>query len=180
MAKKLIRRFLPEPGSIRRHKHLRIFGEALHDPNLWHLNRKSVPVAFAIGLFMAFVPMPFQMIPAAALAIAFRANIIISVVLVWISNPITIPPIFFFCYKVGTWIIGRKLNQVSFDLSWEWMRTELMTIWQPLLLGCFVVSTISAVIGYYGMQWFWRLHVVSEWEKRKNLRAKRKQAETNK
>ena len=67
MAKKLIRRFLPDAHKIRDHKHLRVFGTLLHDPNIWHLNRHSVAGAFAVGLFMAFVPMPLQMIPAAAL-----------------------------------------------------------------------------------------------------------------
>ena len=171
MAKKFIKRFLPEARKIRHHKHLSIFGEALHDPNLWHLNRRSVPKAFAIGLFMAFAPVPFQMIPAAACAILFRANMVISVVLVWISNPITLPPIFFFCYKLGTWMIGRQPNEVTFDLSWKWVTTELALIWQPFVLGCFTVSTILAIVGYYVTYWLWHLHVVSEWEKRKELRA---------
>ena len=74
MAKKLIRRYLPDPHKIRDHKHLRLFGTLLHDPNLWHLNRRSVSGAFAVGLFMAFVPMPFQMIPAAALAILLSTS----------------------------------------------------------------------------------------------------------
>ena len=78
MAKKLIRRYLPDAHKIRDHKHLRLFGTLLHDPNLWHLNRRSVAGAFAVGLFMAFVPMPFQMIPAAALAILLRVNLPIS------------------------------------------------------------------------------------------------------
>jgi len=180
VAKKLISRFLPEAGKIRHHRHLGIFGKALHDPNLWHLNRRSVSTAFAIGLFMAFTPIPFQMIPAAAFAILFRANIIISVTLVWISNPFTIAPIFFFSYKLGTWMIGRQPNDITFDLSWKWMTTELTLIWQPFLLGCFTVGTILAVIGYYGIHWLWHLHVVNEWEKRKELRARKKNTAKNK
>jgi len=56
----------------------------------------------AVGLFCAFVPLPIQMLLAAAAAIIFRVNLPISVGLVWITNPVTIPPMFYFCYKVGT------------------------------------------------------------------------------
>ena len=170
MPRKFIKRFLPDARTVREHKHLRMFGQALHNPNLWHLNRRSVSVAFAIGLFMAFMPMPFQMIPAAALAIILHANIIIAVALVWISNPLTMPPLFYFAYKVGTWIIGREINDVSFEFTWHWFSTELSQIWQPFLLGCLVVGTLSAIAGYYTIQGLWRLHVVSAWEKRRQRR----------
>lgn len=168
MPKKFIKRFLPDPHTIREHKHLRMFGSALHDPNLWHLNRRSVSVAFAIGLFMAFVPMPFQMIPAAALSIFLRANILIAIALVWISNPITIPPIFYFCYLVGTMILGAHVNQFAFEVSWQWFTSELSLVWQPFLLGCLVVAITSSFVGYWGMRGLWRWHVVKEWEKRKH------------
>ena len=39
---------MPDHKLIREHKHLRIFGSMLHDPNLFHLNRRSVAGAFAV------------------------------------------------------------------------------------------------------------------------------------
>lgn len=53
---------MPDPEKLRNHKHLRIFGSLLNKPNLWALNRRSAPGAFAIGLFVAWMPMPFQMV----------------------------------------------------------------------------------------------------------------------
>ena len=70
MAKHLIKRLIPDHEIVRGHKHLQIFGRLLHDPNLWHLNRRSAAGAFAVGLFMAFAPVPFQMLLAAGAAIA--------------------------------------------------------------------------------------------------------------
>lgn len=173
MAKKFIKRFMPDAHLIRNHKHLRMFGTALHNPNLWHLNRHSVTKAFAIGLFMAFMPMPFQMIPAAGLSILVHANLIIAVALVWVSNPVTMPPLFYFCYLVGTWFVGRGDNNFAFEASWQWLTTELSAVWQPFLLGCFVVASIVAIIGYFGVDWLWRLHVRKEWEQRRKDRAER-------
>ena len=161
---------MPDHRKIRENKTLQIFGTLLHDPNLFHLNRRSVSGAFAIGLFMAFVPMPFQMIPAAAAAIIFRANLIISAALVWISNPITIPPIFYFCYLVGTWILQTPENQFAFEPSMNWLMTELAHVWEPFLLGCFVVATTASVSGYAFIRLFWRWHVVAEWEERRQKR----------
>jgi len=170
MAKKYIRRYFPDPHKIREHKHLRIFGTLLHDPNLWHLNRRSASGAFAVGLFMAFVPMPFQMIPAAAAAILLRVNLPIAVALVWITNPITMPPIFYFCYTLGAWMLDTPLRVVEFQISWEWLNTELHRVWRPFLLGSFLVGSVSAAIGYFGIHGLWRWHVVRDWEKRKKVR----------
>lgn len=172
MAKKLFRRYLPDHHKIRDHKHLRLFGTLLHDPNLWHLNRRSASGAFAVGLFMAFVPMPFQMIPAAALAILFRVNLPIAVALVWITNPITMPPIFYFCYSLGAWLLDTPVHAVGYEFSWEWATTELIRIWKPFMLGSFLVAAVCSVVGYLGIRALWRWHVIRDWEKRKRERAK--------
>ena len=100
---------MPDHEKIRQHPQLnKLFGTLLHDPNLLHLNRRSISGAFFIGMFWAFMPMPFQMIPAAALAIYFRTNLPISIGLVWFTNPITIPPFFYFCYKEIGRASGRE------------------------------------------------------------------------
>lgn len=173
MAKKLIRRYLQNPHKIRDHKHLRLFGKLLHDPNLWHLNRRSVSGAAAIGLFMAFVPMPLQMIPAAALAIYFRINLPIAVALVWLTNPFTMAPVFYFCYQLGAWVLQTPVQPVTLELSLEWLTSEFQRVWQPFLLGSLIVSAVSAAAGYFGMRLLWRWHVIRDWEKRKKARLKR-------
>lgn len=171
MARKLIKRFMPDVHVVRKHKYLQIFGTLLYNPNLWHLNRYSVSRAFAIGLFMASMPIPFQMIPAALVAILIHANLPIAVALVWVSNPITMPPFFYFTYKVGTWILQTPPQLFEFELSWDWLVHELARDWQPFLLGSVVVGAILSLLGYLGMRIFWRWHVVREWEARKERRA---------
>jgi uncharacterized protein (DUF2062 family) len=166
--KEFIKRYLPDPHKIRNHKHLRFFGQLLHDPNLWHLNRRSVPGAFSVGLFSAFVP--FQMVLGAAGAIIWRVNLPISVGLVWLTNPVTMPPVFYFAYKLGTWILRTPINEaVTFELSLHWLMEELTVIWQPFLLGCFVLGVASAVLGNVIIRLLWRLRVV-HYLKRKRLR----------
>jgi uncharacterized protein (DUF2062 family) len=168
--KQLIKRYLPDPQKIREHKHLRLFGRLLHDPNLWHLNRRSVSGSFSVGLFITFIPVPFHMILATAAAIIWRVNLPLSVALVWINNPVTMPPFFYFAYKLGAKILGTSLNEkITFDLSFQWIIEQLAAIWQPFLLGCLVLGTASAVLGNVMVRLLWRLRVV-RYLKRKRLK----------
>jgi len=170
MPKKFLRKYLPDPHTIRDHKSLQLFGKLLHDPNLWHLNRRSVSLAFANGLFFMWVPLPLQMIYAAAMAIIIRANLPISVVLVWITNPVTMGPMLYFAYKLGAWILGVPPGQFHIELSVVWLKTEMLMIWKPFLLGLLIVSVGGAVLGYFGVQFMWRLHIINYIkQKRKKL-----------
>jgi len=170
MAKKLLKRFLPDHRVVREHKLLRGFGGFLHNPNLWHLNRRSVPKAFAIGLFMAFVPVPFQMWLSAGAAIIFEANLPISVALVWLTNPLTMPPMFYFAYVVGNWILDEPARAFAFELTWDWLINQMSDIWEPFLLGCFVLGIISAILGYILIKLFWVIQVRKDWQIRRQKR----------
>lgn len=177
MPRKLIKRYLPDHHKIREHKHLKkCFGTLLHDPNLWHLNRHSVSGAFFVGLLCAWVPVPFQMVIAAAIAIAARVNLPISVCLVWITNPVTMPAMFYFAYRVGIWILGTPAREFNFELSFEWLMVELGQIWQPFLLGCLVLGLASSLAAYLLTRLFWRFHIFQYIKKRRLRRKARKQS----
>lgn len=158
---------MPDPQTIKNHKSLRLFGKLLHAPNLWHMNRKSIAGAFAIGLFFAWWPVPFQMVLAAAAAIWLRMNLPISVVLVWITNPVTMPVMFYFAYVVGTWIIGVPETVFHFELTLDWLMNGLSVIWKPFLTGCLTLATISGLIGYGTIQILWRINISKRWALRR-------------
>ena len=175
MPKQLLKRFFPNPKTVQQHPSLQFLGPLLHEPNLWHLNRRSVSRAFLVGVFFAFMPMPFQMVAAAILGVMIHSNLPISIGLVWISNPITIPPIFYFTYKVGTVILDTPIREFEIELSLDWVLTELGAIWQPLLLGSLICAVIFSAISFIGIRLFWRFHVVSNWNKRKAKRLAQKE-----
>ncbi len=172
MPRRLIKKHLPDPEKIRQHRYIRIFGGLLHDPNLWHLNKRSVSGAVSVGLFCAFIPGPFQMLIAAALAIFFRVNLPISVVLVWITNPLTIPPMFYFAYRVGAWLMDMPPMEGDVEMTMAWFQELLQTRWQPLLLGSFVVGSVAALVGNLAARGLWRLLVVRSWRERQRRRAR--------
>ncbi len=178
MAKKLIRRIMPSHKVIREHRHLQFFGNLLHDPNLWHLNRRSAAGAFAVGVFMAFIPIPFQMVVAAAAAIILRVNLPLSVALVWISNPLTMPPMYYFTYRVGTWLMGiphQSEERIGFDFSLEWFTGSIGAIWQPLYLGSLITAALCAALAYTTVRLLWQMHLVQHYKNRKRLRQLREQ-----
>lgn len=171
MSKAFFKKYLPDPEKIKQHKNLQFLGERLHEPNLWHLNRRSVAKAFAIGLFCAWIPTPTQMAFAAITAFYLRANLPISVVLVWITNPITMPPLFYFAYRVGLWTMGQPSPAEGFEFSVDGLLSGLSDIWPPFLLGCFIIGVICSSIGYWGANYLWRQHIAKRWHRRQQRRA---------
>lgn len=170
MPRKFLKRYSPSPKSIRENRTLSCLGESIHQPNLWLMNRHSVSRAFAIGLFCAWLPMPLQTLVAAILAIFFRAHIPISVALVFVTNPITIPPMFYFAYKLGSWLLGLNPEPVDMNIGWEWFTTTMGQIWQPLLFGCLILGVISSVAGYFAIHIIWRKSIRRRWRERQEER----------
>ncbi len=166
MPRNFLKKFFAN-NKIRDEKSFSIFGEFIHDQNLWHMRRRSVAGACAIGLFCAFIPLPFQMLIAAGFAIIFRCNLPISVALVWITNPITMPPLFFLAYKVGTFLTETNLGSFEFELSFNWLFTELRERWRPFMMGCFFLGTSAGLFGFITARVLWRIRVITFWNKRK-------------
>jgi len=174
MAKKLIKKYLPHPKILTDNRLIRLLGPRLHDPSLWHINRQSFSGAIAVGVFCAFMPVPFQMLLAALAAISLRFNILVAVPTVWISNPITLAPMFYFCYRIGAAILDIHADKFNFELSFNWVVTGMLDIWQPLLLGCLVVGLVSATVSYWLMQFLWRYHLLTRIKNRRESRRRRK------
>ncbi|UVE19227.1 DUF2062 domain-containing protein [Pseudomonas sp. LS44] len=181
MPRRLFKRYMPNPQSIREHKSLRFLGSLMHDPNLWHLNRHSVSRAMAVGLFAAFIPIPMQMLLAATLALPVRGNLPISVGLVWLTNPITMPPVFYCTYKLGAWVMQVPAGQISTQVwprisrffdepSWELIQLMWKPILQPFLVGSIVCGLLAALVGYVLTMLYWRWWVQRSWDKRRKAR----------
>ena len=171
MARKWIRKYLPSPAALRGQAALGPIRHLLSEPELWHLHRRAVSGACFIGLFVAFLPLPVgQMVVAALLAIVARCNLPIAVSLVWITNPITVGPMFFFAYKLGCWLLDVQVQNTGWELSWEWLREKFAAVWKPLLVGSLVCGWVSGLTAAVVSRVLWRLHVVRRWQARRERR----------
>ena len=174
MPKKTLKQLAPSPAKLREIKSLQFLGSWIYEPNLWHINRYSASMAFFVGLFVAFMPIPGQMILSAVLAVRLRCNLPLSVGLVWITNPVTIPAIFYLSYRVGALVIDVPVQAIEFELSWEWITHSMASIWQPFLLGCFICGLFFGSLGYFVISMLWRWRVAHHWSERKRQRAERR------
>ncbi len=174
MPRKFFKKVVPSLDQIRSIKSLRVLGDWIYDGNLWHINRYSASMAFFVGLFVAFIPTPGQTLIAAVLAVALRCNLPLSVSLVFVSNPVTMPPIFYMAYKIGALIIDVPVSELEFELSFEWLGGSMGAVWQPFLLGCLLCGLFAGSLGYVVVSQMWRWNVARRWHSRTRKRAARK------
>lgn len=118
----------------------------------------------AIGIFVAFTPtIPFQMVLTIFLSWIFRANKVVGLPAVWITNPATVIPIYLPQYALGCLILGIPVDNVDFSVltadygstmayanaAWDLMAD----IFWPLWVGSTIVSTIFGIVTYYVTIW---------------------------
>lgn len=165
----LFKRYLGDPQQARHSRAAGWLGQRIHDPEIWHFGRRSVAGAVGLGFFLALIPIPIQMLLAAPLCLVMRVNLPVTIAAVWVTNPITAAPIFIFAYKVGGWILGRDttISALEFELSFAATVSMMGEIWQPLLLGCFVVGLSAAAIGNLTVRWIWRIYLLRRWRRRR-------------
>ncbi len=179
MPRKLFRKYLPDPESLRSSRMVGAFGRWLHHPNLWHLNRRSVSGAVAIGLFAGLVPGPLQMLTALLLAVPLRKNLPVALIMTLYTNPFTIVPLYLLAYAYGQFLLpGARAAQVApFHFDWsrfaesmgglvDWM----MSLGKPLAVGLVALGCTLALLGYLAVQIGWRVYVVASWRARARRR----------
>jgi uncharacterized protein (DUF2062 family) len=167
MPQKFLRRHLPAPEAFQKNRFLAFLGDRLHSPNLWHLNRHSVARAVAVGMWAMYTPpLPWQQVIAAALAVYFNANLPLAVAMVFITNPLTWPPLYYIAYKVGALALGTPAFDFT-QFSDLFTVDKIFQLGGPLLTGCFILMNLGAVLGYFGVQYFWRRSVLHRMELRK-------------
>ena len=165
-----LRRLIPSRNKLREFSALRPVAHLLNRPELWHLNRRGVSGAAFVGLFSAFIPVPSQMLLAAIIAIYVRVNLPISVALVWITNPITIPPMIYGSYRVGAWVLGTDVAELQGELSLDWVLANFVAIGKPLFVGSVICGLVAGSIGFTASHFIWRNRVMRQWRKRRRLR----------
>jgi uncharacterized protein (DUF2062 family) len=148
---------------------MRPFQLLLDHPAYWSLNRRNVTRAFALGLFLSFVPLPIHIFLAAALALVLRLNIPAAVLGTLLANPLTLVPMNLLAYWVGCQLLGIHERPLAFALTWDWLTNHLLPVWKPFLLGCLVMGTTTALLGYVVLGGIWHLSLVLKYHERKGV-----------
>jgi len=123
-------------------------------------NRKMVAKGVFLGIFIAFIPMPMQMAAVVALAPFTKFNIPIAIAMCWITNPFTMPPIYYIEYLTGSFVLGITPQPV--ELTLDWFSNNLSKIFIPLYTGALLYSIVGSIGGYFLVNWLWKKSVVKE------------------
>ena len=138
------------------------------------INRRSVTRGIAIGLFWAFIPMPMQMLAVVATTPFVRFNVPIAISMVWLSNPFTMPPMYYMEYLTGNFILGLE-GIHDIELTVAWFKNNLGDIFVPLYVGTAFYSIVVTSIVYLILNRLW-VHSVKN-EKEEKVRHRRERAE---
>ena len=166
MPRKTIQRLIPNMSAILEKPSLHWLKSLTKDPNLLHINRHSVSLAVYIGIFSAFLPLPGQTFIAVWMCFWLGANLPIAAVVIWISNPITMPPMFYLTYQLGSVLLGTEALDFTISLTWQWFINVGTQILLPLAVGCLLSGILLATSGYFFVLQLWRWKVIQNWERR--------------
>lgn len=171
-----LRRYLPDPQTLREHRLLRWMGPVLHHPRLWHVNRRGIAMGIAIGIFFGLLIPVAQILFAVVAALVMRANIPAAVGSTLITNPFTFAPVYYAAYHLGVWMLGdaatargeaaltRAAAESATGLA-LWI-DRLGSVGVPLALGLVTLAVSLSIIVYFAIHWTWRLRTVRAWQRR--------------
>ena len=118
------------------------------------INRKSVTRGLLIGLFWGFIPMPMQMLAVLAVTPFVKFNVPIAFSMVWLSNPVTMPFMYYMEYKTGNFLLGRS-GLENVELTLEWFQNHWDDIVIPLYVGTVPYSLCVSFLVYLIVNYLW-------------------------
>lgn len=122
------------------------------------INRKSVTRGLFWGLLWGFIPMPMQMLAVLATTPLMKFNVPIAFTMVWLSNPVTMPFMYYMEYKTGVWLLGSGgLENIALTLAWFQSHWDDIVV--PLYIGTVPYSLGVSSLVYIVVDRLWILSV---------------------
>ena len=118
------------------------------------INRKSISRGVLIGLFWGFIPMPMQMFAVLAVTPFIKFNIPIAISMVWLSNPLTMPFMYYMEYQTGNFILGYE-SFSDIKLTLDWFSDNWDKILTPLYIGTIPYSLGVSTLIYFLINKLW-------------------------
>ena len=169
-------RHIPTREPIHQYRVLRPFASHLSQPALWRMTRRSVPRGVAIGLFVGVIIPFMHTLIAALFAIPLRANVAVAAAVTLVINPLTIPPLYYAAYRIGSWELHHDAPLVN-PAAAERVSSELsrLLFWiheasGPIAVGVLSIATAAAILGYLSATVIWRAWLGSKFRQRRSAR----------
>lgn len=152
---------LPRRSNVHRYPVLKWFSKTAYERSyLWSFRGKTVIPALFWGLWIAMLPVVgLQMLVVFFLAILLRANLPVIVALQWISNPLTMGPIYFADYQIGMTFL--HLVGVDYERNkllkrtYDWSNFSYSDLWAlvdtfpPMMIGGSIIGIFLGVVAVF-------------------------------
>ena len=165
-----LKRITPDRYTLEKLWCLRPIKDLVLNRGCWTFHRHSVTRAFALGLFIAFIPpspLPVHLVTCVILGVLFRLNLPVLFATVFVSNPFTWVPQVVGSVWVGAKLMGMDLMPFLHTLKHRNLGAQVHELWAPLLLGALVLGLVAAGAGYVLAQFAWRAHVLYQLRRRR-------------
>ena len=157
-----LRALAPSRERLEANPWLRGLAPHLANPKLWHWSRRGVAMGVAIGLFVGFLIPVAQFLLAAAVAVVLRGNLPIAAAGTLVTNPLTVPPIYFAAYHLGAWATGTSATAAVSWVDPVSILGGLGSIGLPLFAGLAITASFAAVASYLLISRVWIWHVAAK------------------
>ncbi len=137
------------------------------------INRKSVSRGILVGLFWGFIPMPMQMLAVMAITPFLRFNVPVAISMVWLSNPFTMPAMYYMEYLTGNLLLGKE-GLSDIEISMKWFSENWDNIIMPLYAGAAFYSIVVSSLIYFLINQLWIYSVKKEKSEKEKERGKHK------
>lgn len=176
MAKHFFQSWLPSPEKVSQLKFIKVFGQRAFNPVLWYVNRRSISLAVLIGTFWGILPVPFHSVFIVLTVLLIEANLPLSLTLAWLSNPLTVVPILYLGFWLGSRIF--QVNMIDQDMLLGVFHQILhwaehfgqghidFHLAKILLAGLMLEALLGAILLYLLTRILWRWSVIRKWNKR--------------
>ena len=142
-----------------------------HD--VFSFTRHPLAKGVAFGLFCGLIPGPLQVLGASVLCILFRGNIIAGVVATFLTNPVTIIPLYVVAFHLGDAVLpgthsippwsGGNGGASFFEALLTWVKA----MGWPLIVGLPLLALMLACTGYVLTQFLWLRPVMKRAKRRR-------------
>lgn len=160
---------MPTREQMAENRFLRPIAHRFLTPELWRFTRRSVPRGVALGIFAGFVIPVGQIFLAAFMALPARANVPLSALVTFITNPLTFPFWAVAANRIGSFILkvdlaatgGAAQNEIASG-RWVWFVELFENVGVTVLVTIFgfvVLAVVGAAIGYVLASLVWRFVV---------------------
>lgn len=157
-----LRSMAPSREQLEANPWLRRLAPHLANPKLWCWSRRGVAMGVAIGLFIGFLIPIAQILLAAAAAVLLRANVPVAAAGTLVTNPLTVPPIYYAAYHLGAWVTGTPATAAVSLADPASIGASLGAIGMPLFAGLAITASCAAIASYLLISQFWIWRVAAK------------------